>query len=264
MDKEQFKGYSVYEELVNFDVNSGFSLLHYYCRENEIKRCEFLLKNGLSPNLTVEFGSNHDVTPLMVACQFNNIKLVELLISCGANCNLSNGQGSTALHYAMFNNSPLLVELLLKYGAEVNAFTAERALWTDEFDSFLFETPLHLAASNGYLDIAKLLVKAGANVNSKGASESTPLMFASAFGHCSLVEYLCNAGADVNCRANQKQNGIVSDYSALHFAARNGHQDIYDTLIKYGANGNAVECNTGISAIEMLNNYKSSANFLNR
>lgn len=264
MDWQIAKDNNLQEALVYFNLEDGFPLLHFYSQENDAKRCEALLKTGVNPNIGISFGVNEDVTPLMVACQFNRIDVAKVLLTYGADCNLTNSQGSVPLHYCMHNNSPDLVRLLIDNGAKVDAFTGERALWTVEFDSFLFETPLHLASSNGYLDCVKHLIEAGADINSKRWDERTPLMFASAFGNHEVVEYLCSKGADVNCRANQKHYGSESDYSALHFSARNGHRCVYEVLLKYGANDKAIECNTGMTAIEMLENYELSGNFLTR
>lgn len=265
MEWNEMNDHKQFEALVKFNADNGFPLLHYYCKKNDLKRSQFLLDLGINPNLCIEYGVNDEVTPLMISSQFNSLSAVKLLLKYDVDINLSNSQGSTALHYAMYNDSPELVSALLEAGADVNVFTCERALWTIEFDSFLFETPLHLAASSNYLDVAKLLIKAGADINAKSCSERTPLMFASAFGCLETLEYLCSQGADINCRANQKTYGITTDYSALHFAAKNGYQDAYDTLIRYGANEKAIECNTGMTAKEMLKRFyteQSKANSL--
>lgn len=264
MDWKIAKGHSLQEALVNFDLDDGFPLLHFYSRENDANRCKEMLKLGINPNIGISFGVNENVTPLMVACQFGSIDAVKVLLEYGADCNLTNNQGSVPLHYCMYNNSPELVKLLIDNGAKVNVFTGERALWTIEFDCFLFETPLHLASSNGYLECVKHLIEAGSDINGKRWDERTPLMFASAFGNGDVVEYLCKKGADVNCRANQKHYGIETNYSALHFSARNGHRNVYEVLLKYGANDKAIERNTGMTAKEMLDNYESSGDHLTR
>lgn len=264
MDWKIAKGHSLQEALVNFDLEDGFPLLHYYSRENDAKRCEELLKLGVNPNIGISFGVNVDVTPLMVACQFNHIDVAKVLLTYGADCNLTNSQGSVPLHYCMYNNSPDLVKILIDNDAKIDVFTGERELWTLEFDCFLFETPLHLASSNGYLDCVKHLIEAGADINSKRWDERTPLMFASAFGQSDVVEYLCRIGANVNCRANQKHYSIDTNYSALHFSARSGHRSVYEILLKYGANDTAIERSTGMTAREMIENYESSGDFLTR
>lgn len=58
---------------------------------------------------------------------------------------------------------------------------------------------------------------------------STPLMEASQEGHLELVRYLLETGgADVHA---QTQSGDT----ALTYAAENGHTDVADLLLQYGA-----------------------------
>lgn len=59
-------------------------------------------------------------------------------------------------------------------------------------------TPLHEAALNGHLEIVKLLVERGANVNMQSFDMflDTPLIDASANGHIEVVKYLLDHGAD--------------------------------------------------------------------
>ncbi|PMG11287.1 hypothetical protein BCV00_18200 [Vibrio breoganii] len=264
MNSETSSEISNFERLVNFSTSEGFPLLHFYAKHNDALRCESLIVAGLNPDHKINFGVNNEVTALMVASQFNSINAASMLIDLGASVNKVNCQGSNALHYALYNNAPKLVRLLIESGIDVNKFTCEREVWTNEFDSFHFETPLHLAASSGYLDVVKILLEHGALINSKRWGERTPIMFASAYGQTDIVKYLCTQGADVNLRCNEKHYGIQTDYSALHFAARNGHRETYEVLLKYGANKEAVECNTGLTAIEMLKNHEDTGDFLSR
>lgn len=59
-------------------------------------------------------------------------------------------------------------------------------------------TALHEAALNGHLDIVKLLIKNGADVNMQSFEmfKDTPLIDASANGHLDVVKYLLSHGAD--------------------------------------------------------------------
>jgi ankyrin repeat protein len=54
-----------------------------------------------------------------------------------------------------------------------------------------------LACAGGFLDVAKILIASGANVN---LGQSTPLMEASQEGHTELVQYLIDIGAHVHQR----------------------------------------------------------------
>jgi hypothetical protein len=62
----------------------------------------------------------------------------------------------------------------------------------DEFGN----SPLIVACQNGHKRCAKLLIKAGANVNSQNHRGNTALHYAHAYGYTSLSKYLVNKGAD--------------------------------------------------------------------
>src|SRR5262249_25225760 len=61
-------------------------------------------------------------------------------------------------------------------------------------------TPLLLAATNGSAAIVEMLVKAGAAVNTANANGTTPLMFAAASGKTDAIRILLDQGANVNAR----------------------------------------------------------------
>ena len=48
----------------------------------------------------------------------------------------------------------------------------------DRYDN----TPLHIACSKGYLEVAEALLDAGAQIDNKNEDEQTPLHLASKFG----------------------------------------------------------------------------------
>lgn len=87
----------------------------------------------------------------------------------------------TALHIAGLAGTPDSIEKLLNYSdnVDVNAETTHPA------------TPLFLAARRGHLEIVKLLVEAGADLNYRGGPlKETPIMIAAREGHEEIVEYL--------------------------------------------------------------------------
>ena len=96
------------------------------------------------------------------------------------------------------------VRSLLQQKADVNAAQGDGA------------TALHWAASNEDLEMVKLLLAAGANVNAATRDGGiTPLFMACTSGNAAIVEALLNAGASAN---SVKSNGTT----ALMTAAASG------------------------------------------
>ena len=106
-------------------------------------------------------------------------------------------------------------------------------------------TALHLAAQQGSLEIAQLLIGSGANVKAKSRiGDYTPLHLASGGAHTSVVRALIDAGADP--AAMTSRTGVTP----LHLAAKalNGESTIR-TLLERGAAVDARENAAGQTAL---------------
>jgi ankyrin repeat protein len=132
------------------------------------------------------------------------------------------GDGTTALHWAVTTDNLALAELLLASHANVDAETRLAGL-----------TPLHLAAQSGNAPMVELLVKHGVLVNKANGHGTTPLMMAAASGSAAAVTALVEHGADVNLREH------VHEQTALMFAANLDRADAIKVLIAHGADPNA-------------------------
>jgi hypothetical protein len=116
------------------------------------------------------------------------------------------------------NGDTARVRELLRKGANANA--KDRGGWT----------PLHWAAFWGHVDVAKLLLEHGADVNAKeSVYDATPLHVAAATGHADVARLLLEHGADVNAKYGD------SDLTPLHVAALYGHADVARLLLERGA-----------------------------
>ena len=93
------------------------------------------------------------------------------------------------------------------------------------------ETPLHVAALNGQLDVARLLLENGAEVNQALTNGATPLWVAAHQGQLDVAKLLLEGGADVN-QAN------TYGATPLHVAAHQGQLDVVKLLIQRGAEVN--------------------------
>jgi len=92
--------------------------------------------------------------------------------------------GLTPLQKAIQKGDIKKVTELLDKGAKINEWN--------------FGTPLIMAASSGKLEIAKLLIERGADLNMIGQNGWTALGCAAAEGHSDIVDLLISKGADVD------------------------------------------------------------------
>ncbi|GJQ66144.1 putative ankyrin repeat protein [Trypoxylus dichotomus] len=112
-----------------------------------------------------------------------------------------------------------------------------------KFDGYVIEgaSALWCAAGGGHLNIVKLLVKAGADVNHPTRTNSTPLRAACFDGRLDIVKYLTDHYADIHI-ANKYNN------TCLMIAAYKGHLDVVSFLLENGADPNE-KANCGATAL---------------
>ena len=114
------------------------------------------------------------------------------LLKAGSRADVQDNHGNTPLHNACYHGSTRAVSLLLSYESSHKALNVR----TTEGDS-----PLDYACSNHHVEVAELLVKAGADINSADSRGWTTLHNACASDHrnaMTLVFFLLDAGADPN------------------------------------------------------------------
>ena len=106
-------------------------------------------------------------------------------------------------------------------------------------------TALHFASQEGHLEVIKLLLENGANINAQvkwGDEEDekyeTALQLASMKGHLEVVKLLLENGANPNI---QGENDDQYVHSALHSASEEGHLKVVKLLLENGANINMKE-----------------------
>lgn len=151
---------------------------------------------------------------LQQAAANDNGRQVMVLMLRGADPNLRNAQGQTALHLALKNEAESAVKTLLLYPAlDVNAINQDG------------ETPLMLAAIKGRLDWVQTLVRRGALINEPGWNA---LHYAAAGSNPAVVAWLLGQGAVVDAPS---PNGTT----ALMMAAGYGQLDSVELLLKAGA-----------------------------
>lgn len=221
------------------------------CSSGRYDAVEILLAGGANK----EHRNVSDYTPLSLAASGGYVFIIKLLLTHGAEINSRTGSklGISPLMLAAMNGHAQTVKLLLDMGSDINAQIETNrntaltlACFQGRVDvvSLLLDrkanaehraktglTPLMEAASGGFVDVGKVLLDKGADVNAPPvpSSRDTALTIAADKGHCKFVELLLSRGAAFDVK-NKKGN------SPLWLACNGGHIDVVNLLIQSGAN----------------------------
>jgi ankyrin repeat protein len=140
--------------------------------------------------------------------------------------NAGDHRGFSVLHKAMESGITELVQMLIDFGADINAEVtgSDPEGWT----------ALHLAAFDNHPDVIELLVKQGANFNhrGKGPTKMTPLRVAVTKNQSECVTKLLALGADP---LEKDPKG----FTLLHEAMNIGNQDVIQQLLAAGCDPDA-------------------------
>jgi ankyrin repeat protein len=127
---------------------------------------------------------------------------VPVLLKYGAKPTVMSNSGDPALWLAASAGEVEAVEALIKYHTPVDVQNTAQGM-----------TPLAIASHGGQLAVVKLLVEAGANLETADAFGMTPLAHAAYMTKPDVVEYLISKGANVH--ASDKQGRSITDLAAL-------------------------------------------------
>ena len=172
-----------------------------------------LLLAGADPNASLTATGD---TALMMAARTGTADAVRLLVEAGAKVNaVESWGGTTPLMWAVSEGHADATRLLIAAGAEVNARShyvaaangrgfegrtpvgGRTETRSEDFASGWL-TPLMLAAREGHVTIARMLVDAGADVNAVAGDGKTALALAIFNGNYEAASHLVDSGADVN------------------------------------------------------------------
>ncbi|KAK3923380.1 Protein fem-1-like protein C [Frankliniella fusca] len=147
--------------------------------------------------------------------------------------------GCAPLFIACMRGHAEMVDYLIRF---VGADVEQRGLYEVAADrSVHFATPLWCAAVSGRLNVIKVLVENGANVNAASDSGSTPVRSACFMTHMDIVKYLVENGADIlkpnhnggTCLINSVQSAPLCQYLLQHGAAVNVRDIQNKTALHY-------------------------------
>ncbi|OBT76495.1 hypothetical protein VF21_03944 [Pseudogymnoascus sp. 05NY08] len=233
----------------------GLTTLHRAVRDGNLPFTQSLIEQGAN----LRSRANHGKTALHYASLnwYKGVDMMKLLLSFEAReiMSLKDDNGQTALHYAAKRDFTDGIKILVDYGVYIDildnygfspylwAVIAGKNMATHlllslgvgvDSTSADGRSALGWAASLGHSLLTELLVKNGADVMSMTQNtQLVPLEEAAACGDLFTVRLLLSSGADPNYRDRE-------GWSAIHWAAEEGHFDVVLLLLKHGSNVNVI------------------------
>ncbi|XP_075945320.1 protein phosphatase 1 regulatory subunit 12A isoform X3 [Anarhichas minor] len=195
------------------DINhaniDGLTALHQACIDENAEMVQFLVESGSDVNR----GDNEGWTPLHASASCGFIQITKYLIEHGAHVGAVNSEGELPLDVATED----AMERLLKGEIKKQAIDVDKA--RKEEERVMLQdatavlagggtltphpntkaTALHVAAAKGYIEVLKVLLQCGVDVDSRDIDGWTPLHAGAHWGQeevCSLLaDNMCDMGA---------------------------------------------------------------------
>ncbi|XP_052779354.1 poly [ADP-ribose] polymerase tankyrase-2-like [Mya arenaria] len=227
------------------------------CGFGHVGRAKQLLAEG---DIDVNWVSyTNDCSPIHVASQ-GKPDIVQLLLENKCDVNVKDARGNLAIHHAAMKGHGDIVKTLIDAGSEIDA--QEKNGWTALHNAAYWchpdvvnvlikngcdvhkqnkdeRTALHECARSQQKnavqlgEIARSLIKAGCNVNSKssdwGEADLTGLMYAAFHNHPEVAMALIDAGCELNAVGG-------TFWTALHWAADRDNDELVYILLDAGIN----------------------------
>ena len=160
--------------------------IYTYGFKNQLVKAENYLKNGGDVDVLGEY----DSSALHYACREGNIEMIQLLLRYGANVNKKNRYSTIYPIFDILSSTkimePLLfIQLLLKNGASVTV--------VDSFGNNI----LHYAVEQEDMALVKFCIQSGCDINyTDRHDQDTPLHYAYFQKNREIINYLVEQGAD--------------------------------------------------------------------
>ncbi|XP_061411979.1 caskin-2-like isoform X5 [Lethenteron reissneri] len=217
---------------INHQDEDGFSALHHAALNGNTEIMNLLLE----AQAHVDMKDNKGLRPLHYAAWQGKVEPLRILLKAGSSVNLQSGDGQIPLHLSVQNGHYQVSELLLQHQAnpcivnnnnktpldlacEFGRLRVVKLLLSSNVCPTLLEgrphdpshpnstSALHLAAKNGHVDIIRMLILAGVDVN-RQTRVGTALHEAALYGKTEVVRLLIESGVNVHIRNSYNQTAL--------------------------------------------------------
>ncbi|XP_077208275.1 transient receptor potential cation channel subfamily A member 1 isoform X1 [Paroedura picta] len=251
-------------EALNVIDNTGNTPLHWATKKKQVESIKFLLSRGANPNILnsnlmaplhlavqslqneiVKILAEHSTTdvnlegeggntPVLIACYKDNPEALNILIENGGKICKANGIGCMPVHAAAFTGSKSCMEIVIRKGEELGYSTESHINFINNGKC----SPLHLAVQSGDLEMIKMCLEYGAQIDLKQNDKCTALHFAATQGATEILKLMMSSykGEDPIIDAVDGNKETL-----LHRTALFDHYDLAEYLISMGAKIDCVD-----------------------
>ncbi|CAH2286050.1 serine threonine- phosphatase 6 regulatory ankyrin repeat subunit B-like [Pelobates cultripes] len=217
---------------VDARTKDNYTALHIAAENCKPQVVQTLLGFGAQVQLK---GGKVQETPLHIAARVKDgEKVVEMLLKSGADVNVEQEDGETAMHVAARHGNLKVLTALIEDGGELTWLSKSR------------ESPLHTAVRQCQLPVVQVILNYLANeksradavacVNQANKDGETPLHLAAAVkkdmisledDDVKVIRILMEYDGDISCTTSQSLE------TPLHYCARIGNEDVLLEIIKH-------------------------------
>ena len=220
--------------LIDAANDEGFTALQKAAENGHKDVTEYLLNCGAD----IDHRSNAGGTALTIAANNTETECVRLLIERGANIHLAPDNGWAPINLTY--DDPAMTRLLMEKGANANLVCA-------------YFTPIFLASTNNFIETVKVLLEFKVDLEIPCANPDyrtgfTALTCAVSNNNLDMARVLLEGGANIN----HKSENV---FFPLMIAVRDGHDEMAKLLLEYNPNINLkdYEGDTALNYIPALN-----------
>ena len=178
---------------LNCRNEDGNAPLHMAIISNHIEVIKYLIKNEAKINVMNKYVD----TPLHMAARIGSRAMIKILIQEGARKNLKNIHGLIPLHLSIPHGDPKTINLILSPNNKIFYKSGRYGITRmANAKSNQGSTPLHIAVDNGHIELVKILIKNGAQVNIQNEHGIRPLHIAKYQNFRSITKLLIHNGAE--------------------------------------------------------------------
>ncbi|XP_045533484.1 serine/threonine-protein phosphatase 6 regulatory ankyrin repeat subunit B [Pieris brassicae] len=201
---------------LNKQNSIGWTPLLIACNRGHMELVNTLLSN----HARVDVFDVEGRSALHLAAEHGYLQVCDALLTNKAFINSKARNGRTALHLAAMNGFAHLVKFLIRdHNAVIDVLTLKK------------QTPLHLAAASGQIEVCKLLLELGANIDATDELGQKPIHAAAQNNYSEVVQLFLQQHPNLVMATTRDGN------TCAHIAAMQGSVKVIEELMKFDRTG---------------------------